>query len=76
MRWWTMYPMDVNVRFDEALLFLDQLGELFDLDHLSRYVQPYRSETEDGERTSEWAVDREGPRLVPRSANRLISYSS
>ena len=38
MRWWPMYPMDANVRFHEQLLFLDQLGEPFDLGRLNQYV--------------------------------------
>ena len=57
LRWWPMYPMDANVRFHEALLFVDELGEPFDLRHLSRYALPYENESEDGP-VSEWAVDR------------------
>ena len=58
LRWWPMYPIDANVRFHEALLFLNELGEPFDLQHVSRYALPYENESEDGP-VSEWAVDRE-----------------
>jgi hypothetical protein len=59
MRWWPMYPIDANVRFQEHMLFMDDIGEPFDLGHLNRYALPYESETEDGQRVSEWAVPRE-----------------
>ena len=59
MRWWPMYPIDANVRFQEHMLFMDELGEPFDLGHLSRYALPYDNVSESGEPVSEWAVPRE-----------------
>ena len=70
MRWRPMYPMDANIRFNEQLLFLDQLGEPFDLSRLNHYALPYESETEDGDPISEWSVDREDlARFLGRTIN-------
>jgi hypothetical protein len=55
--WWPTYVVDGIVYFRNGLLFLDRLGEPFDLANPYKYVENRTTKTQDGTAVSEWSLD-------------------
>ena len=56
LEWWPMYPEGQFVYAQNHLLFLDQLDGPLDITDPWRHIGPRNTESEDGEKTSEWQL--------------------
>ncbi|GIJ10445.1 hypothetical protein ACFFMR_22665 [Micromonospora andamanensis] len=56
LRGYALYRLDSEIRIQERLFFLSELGHEFDLANPSRSVPAHASVTDDGLRISEWTV--------------------
>ena len=59
IRSWVCYPIGDELIFQEHIIFLDDLGEPFDLKSPHKHVGPYENFSEDGERISEWRTEKD-----------------
>ncbi|HEX2982217.1 MAG TPA: hypothetical protein VHO28_01605 [Ignavibacteriales bacterium] len=51
---WTLYRYDKSVHIQNNLIFLNKLKGKFDINKLASYSPSRKTETEDGEKISEW----------------------
>ena len=56
LEWWPMYPEGQIVYAQNHLLFLDQLNGPFDISDPWRHIGSRNTESEDGEKISEWQL--------------------
>lgn len=54
LSWWPIYPIGRELVFQNAILFLNELSERFDLDRYECYVSSREVLTENGDPISEW----------------------
>jgi hypothetical protein len=56
IRWWAMYHEGDVVRFQDEMIFLEQLSGPFDPNEVERFVRPRMTITEEGDEISEWCT--------------------
>jgi hypothetical protein len=56
--WWVIYCDGETVYFQEQLCFFEEGGEVFDVNDFQRFIRPHRRYSDEGEKISEWAVER------------------
>lgn len=57
LRCWTLFREGKIIYIHEQIIFLGEIPEEFNIQHIDQYIGNRETETDNGEKTSEWITD-------------------